>query len=339
MPKKTHQINIHGPDLLSLDFIDYPLLESNDLIVEIKCCGICGTDLGYLSSGGLMGPQDKPMPLGHEMSGTVLEIGSGIKDIHINDRVAINPVGNNNNIGNGGLEGGMTNFLLVRNAALNKNIFKLPDDMSFEIGALIEPFAVALRAINRSNLTLDSKVSVLGLGCIGFSVVTLLSYLGYKNTVAIDLSELRVSNTNNLDSVNAFNDWGVFVKALKEFHGEDEVFGMRVPDTDIFIDCTGNHALLSKIIEISKRHARIIVAGLHKEEALINFRSVLMRELEITTSMAYSIEEFKKSLEILSNNVIDQNKFISHKCTIQDYKEAFDLAKNGNIATKVMFEI
>ena len=50
MPKKTQQINIHGPDLLSLDSIDYPLLESNDLIVEIKCCGICGTDLGYLSS-------------------------------------------------------------------------------------------------------------------------------------------------------------------------------------------------------------------------------------------------------------------------------------------------
>jgi 2-desacetyl-2-hydroxyethyl bacteriochlorophyllide A dehydrogenase len=339
MPKKTQQINIHGPDLLSLDSIDYPLLESNDLIVEIKCCGICGTDLGYLSSGGLMGPQDKPMPLGHEMSGTVVEIGSSIKDIHANDRVAINPMENNNNIGNGGLEGGMTNFLLVKNAALNKNIFKLPDDMSFEVGALIEPFAVALRAINRSNLIQDSKVSVLGLGCIGFSVATLLSYLGYKNTVAIDLSELRVSNANNLDSVNAFNDWGVFVKVLKEFHGEDEVFGMRVPDTDVFIDCTGNHTILSKIIEISKRHARIIVAGLHKEEALINFRSVLMRELEITTSMAYSSEEFQKSLEILSNNVIDQSKFISHKCTIQDYKEAFDLAKNGNIATKVMFEI
>ena len=338
MSKKSQQINIHGPDLLSLDSIDYPLIESNDLIVEIKCCGICGTDLGYLSSGGLMGPQDKPMPLGHEMSGTVVEIGSSIKDIHANDRVAINPM-ENNNIGNGGLEGGMTNFLLVKNAALNKNIFKLPDDMSFEVGALIEPFAVALRAINRSNLIQDSKVSVLGLGCIGFSVATLLSYLGYKNTVAIDLSELRVSNANNLDSVNAFNDWGVFVKALKEFHGEDEVFGMRVPDTDVFIDCTGNHTILSKIIEISKRHARIIVAGLHKEEALINFRSVLMRELEITTSMAYSTEEFQKSLEILSNNVIDQSKFISHKCTIQDYKEAFDLAKNGNIATKVMFEI
>ena len=50
MPKKIQQINIHGPNLLSLDLIDYPSLGSDDLIVEIKCCGICGTDLGYLSS-------------------------------------------------------------------------------------------------------------------------------------------------------------------------------------------------------------------------------------------------------------------------------------------------
>ena len=282
MSKKTQQINIHGPNLLSLDLIDYPLLGSDDLIVDIKCCGICGTDLGYLSSGGLMGPQDKPMPLGHEMSGVVIEVGSSIRDIHLNERVAINPMGNHNSIGNGGSEGGMTNFLLVRNAVLNENIFKLPDEMSFEMGALVEPFAVALRAINRSNLRPESKIGVLGLGCIGSSVVTLLSYLGYKKIVAIDLSELRVSNANNIDSVLAFNDWSLFLQALKEFHGEDMLFGMKVPDTDAFIDCTGSHKILSNIIEISKTHARIIVAGLHVEDALINFRSVLMRELEIS---------------------------------------------------------
>ena len=339
MSKKSQQINIHGPDLLSLDLIDYPIVGSDDLIVDIRCCGICGTDLGYLSSGGLMGPQDKPMPLGHEMSGVVIEVGSNIKDIHLNDRIAINPMGNHNSIGNGGSEGGMTNFLLVRNAVLNENIFKLPDEMSFEIGALIEPFAVALRAINRSNLRPESKIGVLGLGCIGLSVVTLLSYLGYKNIVAIDLSKLRVLNANNLESVLAFDDWNTFLQTLKEFHGEEMVFGMKVPDTDAFIDCTGNHKILSNIIEISKTHARIIVAGLHKENALINFRSVLMRELEITTSMAYSSKEFLNSLEILSKNIIDQDTFISHKCNIQDYKQGFDLAKNGNIATKVMFEI
>jgi threonine dehydrogenase-like Zn-dependent dehydrogenase len=77
-------------------------------------------------------------------------------------------MGNNNSIGNGGPEGGMTNFLLVKNAALNESIFKLPDDMSFEIGALIEPFAVALRTINRSNLNIDSKVAVLVWGVLDF---------------------------------------------------------------------------------------------------------------------------------------------------------------------------
>ena len=119
MNQKNHQLNIQGPDTLSLDLVEYPSLGSTDLIVGIKFCGICGTDLSYLSSGGLIGPQDEPMPLGHEMSGVVIEIGSDIKDINVNDRVAINPMGNNNSIGNGGSEGGMTNFLLVKNAVLN----------------------------------------------------------------------------------------------------------------------------------------------------------------------------------------------------------------------------
>ena len=339
MKKQTQQLNILGPDALSLDLVDYPSLGSNDLIVAIKFCGICGTDLSYISSGGLMGPQKDPMPLGHEMSGIVIEIGTDVKDININDRVAINPMGNNNSIGNGGPEGGMTNFLLVKNAILNESIFKLPDKMSFEIGALVEPFAVALRTINRSNLDQDSKIAVCGLGCIGFSVVTLLSYFGYKNIIATDLYNLRVFNANEVDSVKAYSDWESFTDALKEFHGEGEIFGIPVSNTDVFIDCTGNHKLISNIINVSKKHARIVITGLHQEQALIDFRAVLMRELEITCSMAYSNNEFLESLNILSNDMIDQNKFISHKCKIQDHKKAFELAKDGNLASKVMIDL
>ena len=339
MNKKIHQINIQGPDILSLDLVNYPNMGANDLIVAIKYCGICGTDLSYLSSGGLMGPQKEPMPLGHEMSGVVIEIGSNIKNINIDDRVAINPMGNNNSIGNGGLEGGMTNFLLVKNAVLNESIFKLPEDMSFEIGALVEPFAVALRTIHRSNLDPNSKIAVCGLGCIGFAVVTLLNYFGYKNIVAVDLHNLRVSNANDLDFVKAYTDWDSFTNALKEFHGQGQVFGIPTSKTDVFIDCTGSHKLISDIINISKTHTRIVVAGLHQEEASIDFRSVLMRELEITCSMAYSNKEFSESLEILSKGIIDQRKFVSHKCKIQDHKKAFELAQDGNLASKVLIDL
>ena len=82
-----------------------------------------------------------------------------------------------------------------------------------------------------------------------------------------------------------------------------------------------------------------MITGLHQEQALIDFRSVLMRELEITCSMAYSNEEFLESLKILSKDMIDQTKFISHKCKIQDHKKAFELAKDGNLASKVMIDL
>ena len=230
--------------------------------------------------------------------------------LELKQRVTINNYRNKisfhskiDSIGNGGPEGGMTNFLLVKNAILNESIFKLPDEMSFEIGALVEPFAVALRTINRSNLDQDSKIAVCGLGCIGFSVVTLLSYFGYKNIIAIDLYNLRVFNANEVGSVKAYSNWESFTDALKEFHGEEEIFGIPVSNTDVFIDCTGNHKLISDIINLSKKHARIVITGLHQDQALVDFRSVLMRELEITCSMAYSNKEFLESLKILSARI------------------------------------
>lgn len=170
-------------------------------------------------------------------------------------------------------------------------------------------------------------------------MVTLLNYFGYKNIVAVDLHNLRVSNANDLDFVKAYTDWDSFTNALKEFHGQGQVFGIPTSKTDVFIDCTGSHKLISDIINISKTHTRIVVAGLHQAEASIDFRSVLMRELEITCSMAYSNKEFSESLEILSKGIIDQRKFVSHKCKIQDHKKAFELAQDGNLASKVLIDL
>ncbi len=339
MHKKIQQVNIHGPDDILLDDVDYPKLGSHDIIVKIKCCGICGTDLGYLASGGLMGPQDHLMPLGHEMSGEVVDVGSDVVDIELNSHVAINPMSNNNNIGNGGSEGGMTDYLLVRNAVIDENVFILPNNTSFEVGALVEPFAVALRSINRSNVNSESHVAVLGLGCIGLAVAILLDYFGYKKIITLDISSYRSNCANNIHNVESYDHWDNFIDNLKNTHGSENLFGMEVVGTDVFIDCTGSHSLVNKIINISKPNSRIVITGLHKEPALVDFRGVLMRELELSASMAYSSKEFKESLDILSSNKINLQTVISHKFTLAEFKEAFKTAGNGEISGKVMFDI
>ena len=109
------QAQIHGVDDLRLDTISPPLCGPDDVVVQVRECGICGSDLGYLAMGGLTGP-DTPMPLGHELWGVVSEIGRNVTHVVAGDRVVVQPMSNGNNIGNGGAEGGFSPYLLVRNA-------------------------------------------------------------------------------------------------------------------------------------------------------------------------------------------------------------------------------
>ena len=91
---------IHGMDDLRLDMIELPRCGDDDVMVKVRECGICGSDLGYLAMGGLTGP-DTPMPLGHELWGEVSAVGSNVRHVAVGDRVVVQPLGSGNNIGNG----------------------------------------------------------------------------------------------------------------------------------------------------------------------------------------------------------------------------------------------
>jgi threonine dehydrogenase-like Zn-dependent dehydrogenase len=114
-------------------------------VVRVATAGICGSDLGYVAVGGIAGPTDTPIPLGHELSGTIETLGSAVKGFAVGQRVLINPLFNF--IGNGGPEGGFAEKLLVRNLTEHPgSLVAMPDGLSFDDGALVEPLAVATHA-------------------------------------------------------------------------------------------------------------------------------------------------------------------------------------------------
>jgi threonine dehydrogenase-like Zn-dependent dehydrogenase len=101
------QARIHGVDDLRLGTAPQPLCGPDDVVVQVRECGICGSDLGYLAMGGLTGP-DTPMPVGHELWGVVSEAGANVTHVKAGERVVVQPMSNGNNIGNGGTEGGFS---------------------------------------------------------------------------------------------------------------------------------------------------------------------------------------------------------------------------------------
>ena len=138
------QVRIHGPDDVRIDRVEPPTPGPRDVVVEVARCGICGSDLSYVAMGGLPGGAS-PMPIGHELSGVVVEAGALVSHVAVGDRVVVNPEGNQNGIGGVGSEGAFTPLLHVRGAADDPlAVLPLPESLSLEEGAMVEPLSVIL---------------------------------------------------------------------------------------------------------------------------------------------------------------------------------------------------
>ena len=112
-------VRVHGVDDVRLDTVAIPSPGRDDVVLKVSLCGVCGSDLGYIAMGGLGMVQ--PMPLGHELVGTVEALGSRVAGLNLGDRVVVNPMAATNSIGNGGPEGGFAPYLLVRGVARDKD--------------------------------------------------------------------------------------------------------------------------------------------------------------------------------------------------------------------------
>ena len=141
------QVRIVEAGKISLDRVELAPCGPRDAIVDVAACGICGSDLSYIRLGGLAGPSGEPMALGHELAGTVTTVGAEVTDIAVGQRVVVHPGADDiGRIGNGTPEGGLSEAVLVREAARGGRLFAIPDDMPFHVAALAEPVAVGMHA-------------------------------------------------------------------------------------------------------------------------------------------------------------------------------------------------
>eukprot|EP00956_Cyclotella_meneghiniana_P013844 scaffold20283_cov55-Cyclotella_meneghiniana.AAC.3 len=144
-------------------------------------CGICGSDLGFYKTGKLA-PQAPvfEFSLGHEFSGIISEVGDGVTNLSVGDRV--NP-STGGNIGFGGTEGAFSSDVVVQNAKKDVNVFKIPESVPFDIAALLEPLNVAYQCVLRSSPSPRHKIVIFGAGPIGLATLAFLVQKGYKDNL------------------------------------------------------------------------------------------------------------------------------------------------------------
>ncbi len=331
------QVVVHAPHDVRLIDIAKPEPGPNDVVVRVAACGICGSDLSYVAMGGLPVSGGGPMRIGHELSGTVDAVGAAVTGVRVGERVVVNPEGAHNRIGNGGPEGGFTPFLLVRSVTQAACLYPLPESLTFQQGALAEPLAVAMHAVNRAEARHDDKVVVFGAGPIGLGTIVCLRYRGVRDIVAVDLSDTRLAVAAQLGAGAVCNashadPWDV----IRERHGREMVHGaLPAVGTDIYIDASGAAPVVRDIFDNSKFGTRVVVVAMHMQQVSLPFFHVMAKEMTIKGAMAYP-DEFPAVIEMLASGRVDVAPMITHQFAFADFMDALATAQQPNRAAKVM---
>lgn len=328
-------LNIHDIDKVSLDPYTRPEPGPKDVVVRMKACGICGSDLSYIKNGGIPGP-GKPTPLGHEGSGEVMLVGDQVEGLTIGQRVIVNPMNTPSFIGSGGPEGAFTEELLVREARLNDSVLPIPEGIPFDIAAMCEPLAVALHGINRAEAQKGDQVAIFGCGPIGLGMVMWAIDRGCRDVIALDLSEERLDRARALGA-HTINPAKEDVQArIKEIHGSHQYFNRERANTDAFIDAAGAPSILADVVAIAKKHARHVITAAYMKPIELPAGQMLTSEMTITTSVGYP-DEFPEVVAAMPRLKDTIATLISHRLPFDRVIEGLNIAATPQSA-KVMIE-
>ena len=317
-------LTIHDVNDVRLDPYQRPEAGPEDVVVKMKACGICGSDLSYIKFGGIPTP-GTITALGHEGAGEILEVGSAVEGISVGQRVVVNPMQTPSNIGSGGPEGAFTEELLVREARLGASILPIPEGISYEVAAMAEPLAVAMHGVNRAEVKAGDKVVLFGCGPIGLGMVLWLVDRGI-DVVALDLAAERRERALALGAQAAFDPTQVDLRAeLVKLHGEAPSYGRVGVGTDAFIDAAGAPNILADVVGMAKFHSRLVITAAYMRPIEFPVGRMLTSEMTITTAMGYPTEmpEVIAAMPRLKDKI---EGMISHRLPLDRVMEGLKIA-------------
>lgn len=327
------QVRIHGPGDARVDEVPEPEAGPRDAVVRVAACGICGTDLTFVTYGALAGKPGVPMPLGHEMAGTVESVGAEVTSFAPGDRVVVLP-GNDDlgRIGCGADQGGMAPRLLVREA--EARLFAAPDGVALEVAALAEPLAVGMNAANQADARPDEPVAVFGCGPVGLAAIATFADRGHDRVVAVDPSAARRELALRLGATEALDPSSEDVWArLGELHGTVATLAGPTVGTAAYVEATGVDQVVSDIVTHARPGARLAIVAVHHGDIPISALLVMMKELTIRGAMEYPAR-FEDALELLARR--DLSPMVTHRFGVAEFPDAVALLQSSKECGKVL---
>lgn len=329
---------LHGVSDIVYEDVNIPVIKRDEVLVQVKAAGICGSDIPRIYRDGA---HNMPLIPGHEFSGIVARVGTKEHSEWKNKRVGIFPLipcgeciacragrhemcRNYSYLGSR-IDGGFAEYVAVPAG----NLIELPDNVSYEQAAMLEPMAVAVHAMRRMSINDNDAVAVCGLGTIGQLLVMFLKEYGIRNILVVGnkayqkevILELGIDESNYCDA-NSSNvkDW---------IYEHTDGIG-----TDIFFECVGNNDTVSLAVDVAAPGGKLCLVGNPHSDMLLEkniYWKILRNQLEMTgtwnssfyTSGVDGLTDWEYALKLLENGKISPERVISHRFELNDLEEGF----------------
>ena len=304
----------------TFDVVEKPIPEPgpDDLLVAVRACGICGSDIHGMD--GSSGRRIPPLVMGHEAAGVIERCGLNVTEWTKGDRLTfdstiycgecsycraghVNLCENREVLGvstpDFSRQGAFADYVVVPSRVCHR----IPDDLSFEEAAFAEPVSVALHAVNRVGITEGESAVVIGAGLIGLLVIQSLRRAGCSNIIAIDLAEERLELAQQLGATSAFRpDYEDLPAVLRSLTGDE--------GPDVVMEVVGISPTVELAVETARKGGRVCLVGNLAPSVQFPLQAAVTRELDIVGSCAIN-GEYPDAIAAIASGDIDVRSLTS----------------------------
>lgn len=333
-----------------------PVCGPDDAIVRVMRAGICGSDTTAYLHGGENMYIFSGREFGHEMTGYIYQLGKNVTGLQEGDRVFVEPSKAVLDPYEANMAGAFSQYVVVHNACVGSNIFRLPDYISYDEAVLIEPLSVSTHAKNRAQVKPNEKVLVCGCGPIGLGVIASLKAQGNEYVAVIDRDAHRLQCAEKMGAHPILSK-SSHLEDLKEqliayfgimqnrnhrvqFRADGvEIQENTVLDADVVFDCAGIPGFVDEFLLHAKQKSRYCDIAVHRTPVSIRFHEIMSTQCAIMGSRGYEQKDILEVIDFLGRGKTKAEQMVSHCIPLEQAAQAFALAADPASSIKVVINM
>lgn len=332
-----------APKKIEFREVPKPVPGPDQVLVKIMKIGVCGSDIHVYHGTHPFTPY--PVTQGHELSAKVVELGSNVTEFTVGQKVTIEPQvycgecypcrhGKYNLCEKLKVMGFQTTGTASEYFAVDASkVTPLPENLTYNEGAMIEPLAVTVHAAKRFTELEGAKVAILGAGPIGILLAQAVKGLGAESVLITDISDKRLEIAKSVGADFTVNTMNVdFGDAMIESFGPDKA--------DVIYECAGNDITMGQAIKYARKGSKIILVAVFGKMATVDLAVLNDHELDLDTTMMYRHEDYVDAIRLVSEGKIQLKPLMSKHFAFKDYAAAYEYIDNNRETTmKVLIDV